>query len=153
MNLPPNHPHYQEPKKSPFAEMAAMAVVGVVGIVLVGAILFGIVYTYRHYKIWGVEMAGKALEIEREYQGRAILAEAEHARQSRVMAARAEEEAAQHTANAIKIVGEMAQKYPEYRQQEFFMGLSDALTSGDIDQIIYLPTEAGLPITEAGARK
>jgi len=116
------------------------------------ACLFGTMWGWAHFRLWKAEYTGKALEIEKEYVGKAILAEAEHARMARVEAARAEKEAAQLTADAIQIVGEAAQQYPEYRQQEFFLALGEALQEGNIEQIIYLPTEAGLPLTEAGKR-
>ena len=128
-------------------------VIGVsAGLVLIVGSLFGTAWVYRHYKLWSVEYAGRALEIEKQYKGRAILAEAENARRARVEQARAELEAAEMTAEAIRTVGEAAQKYPEYRQQEFFLALGEALREGQIGQIVYLPTEAGLPITEAGKR-
>lgn len=112
-------------------------------------LIFGAMYGYAHFRLWSVEYSGRALEIEKEYKGKAILAEAINARKARVEAAKAEEEAAVMTANAIAIVGGAAQKYPEYRQQEFYLALGESLKEGKIEQIIYLPTEAGMPITEA----
>jgi hypothetical protein len=109
-------------------------------------------WVYAHYRLWRVEYTGRALEIEKRYKGKAVLAEAENARKARIEAARAEKEAAQLTADAIKVVGQAAKDYPEYRQQEFYLALGDALHEGKIQQIIYLPTEAGLPITEARER-
>ena len=44
----------------------------------------------------------------------------------------------------------MAQKYPEYRQQEFIGAFAEAIQSGQVEQIIYVPTEANIPIVEAG---
>ncbi len=49
-------------------------------------------------------------------------------------------------------MGEAAQKYPEYRQQEFIGAFGEALKSGTISQIIYVPTEANIPIMEAGRK-
>ena len=120
-------------------------------ILLTGAV-FGVGWGWAHFRLWKAEYAGKALEIEREYAGKAILAEAEYAKKAMVQGAIAELEAAGKTAEAIAIVGAAAQMYPEYRQQEFYKSLGAALEAGNIDQIIYLPTEAGLPITEAGKR-
>jgi len=115
-------------------------------------LLFMSGYGWAHFRLWKAEYSGKALEIEKTYNGKAILAEAQNSRMARVEGARAEKEAAQLTADAIKIVGEMAKQYPEYRQQEFYLALGEALQEGNIQQIIYIPTEAGLPITEAGKR-
>jgi regulator of protease activity HflC (stomatin/prohibitin superfamily) len=117
------------------------------------AVFFAGSWGWAHLKLWRAEYVGQALEIEKRYQGQAILAEAQHSRQARVEQARAERDAAELSAEAIRIVGEAAQRFPEYRQQEFYLSLGEALKAGNIDQILYLPTEAGLPITEAGKRR
>jgi len=114
--------------------------------------IFAILWGGAKFRLWRADYTGRALEIEKMYEGKAVLAEAEHSRMARVEAAKAEKEAAQLTADAIAIVGEAAQKFPEYRQQEFYLALGEALQKGTIQQILYLPTEAGLPITEAGKR-
>lgn len=80
--------------------------------------------------------------------GQAAYAHSESERRVLVSQAEAELEAAKLRAEAIKIVGEMAQKYPEYREQEFIGAFGDALKSDKIDQIIYVPTEANIPIIE-----
>ena len=110
------------------------AMVGVIGI---GA-LFGTSYLYRHYSVWSMEM-----------QGKAKLAEASQSRQIQIEQAKAEREAAVLRAEAIAIVGKAAQEYPEYRTQEFMGAFAEALKEGNIDQIMYIPTEANIPITEA----
>lgn len=91
------------------------------------------------YLVWSSEMAGKAK-----------LAEAEHTRKVQIEQARGEQESAQMRANAIAIVGKAAKEYPEYRQQEFIGAFAEALKEGNISQIMYIPTEANIPITEAG---
>ena len=42
-----------------------------------------------------------------------------------------------------------AKDFPEYRTQEFIGAFADALREGKITQIMYVPTEANIPITEA----
>lgn len=81
--------------------------------------------------------------------GEATLARANGAKQALVAQAQAEKEAAQLRADAIKIVGQAAKDYPEYRNQEFIGAFANAIDSGKINQIIYVPTEANIPITEA----
>jgi hypothetical protein len=80
--------------------------------------------------------------------GQATFAHSEAERKVLVSQAEAELEASKLRAEAIKIVGEMAQKYPEYREQEFIGAFGEALRSDKIDQIIYVPTEANIPIIE-----
>ena len=119
-----------------------VAVAGVIVlIIIIIGIFFGGALVYRNYNVWSMEM-----------QGKAKLAEASQSRQIQVEQARGEKEAAVLRAEAIAIVGEAAKKYPEYRQQEFIGAFAEALGSDRIQQIIYVPTEAGIPITEAGRR-
>lgn len=108
------------------------------GIVLVLAfLLFGM----PMYRVWAAN-----------YNGKAILVKAEQTRQVLVTQANAELEAAKARAEAIAIVGEAAQKFPEYRQQEFMGAFAEALREGKMQQIIYVPTEANIPVMEAGRR-
>lgn len=106
-------------------------------VALVLAMMFGLPV----YSVW-----------QQEYSGRAMLAKAEQTRQVIVTQAKAELEAARARADAIGIMGEAAHKYPEYRNQEFIGAFAEALKEGKIAQIIYVPTEANIPILEAGKR-
>ena len=81
--------------------------------------------------------------------GEANLKKAEQEKQIMIEQAKAEVEAAQHRAKAIEIVGEMAARFPEYRTQEFIGAFAAAMENGDIDKIIYVPTETNIPIVEA----
>ena len=106
--------------------------------VLAIAILFALSATYRVYDVWSQEMKGKAR-----------LAEATQSRQIQVEQARSELEASKLRAEAREIMGAAAKEYPEYRTQEFMAAFGEALREGNIDQIMYIPTEANIPITEA----
>lgn len=85
--------------------------------------------------------------------GEATLAHSKAAREVLVSQARAELDSAKLRAEAIAIVGQAAKDFPEYRQQEFIGAFAEALHSGKISQIIYVPTEANIPIIEAGKHK
>ena len=113
------------------------AIAGVVTLILVvvAVALFGT----PAYNVWSAGMSGKA-KLRRAEQEKRIMIEQ----------AKAEVEAAKLRSEAIKAVGEAAQQYPEYRAQEFIAAFGDAMSSDKIEQIIYVPTEAGLPIVEAG---
>lgn len=87
-----------------------------------------------------------------ERAGLANLRQAEQERQILVEQAKAEKEAAALRAEAIAIVGQAAQDFPEYREQEFMGAFAEALQTGAVSQVIYVPTEANLPILEAGKR-
>lgn len=110
--------------------------------VLVGVfVLTGLLFGVPVYRVWAAN-----------YNGKAILVKAEQTRQVLVTQANAELEASKARAQAIAIVGEAAQKYPEYRQQEFMGAFAEALREGNMNQIIYVPTEANIPVMEAGRR-
>ncbi|MGE8560343.1 MAG: hypothetical protein ACN6NJ_05285 [Acinetobacter sp.] len=104
-------------------------------IILIVLFLFG----WPHYKVWKQGMDGQA-----------ALAEAEQSKMIQVQVAKAELESAKLRAEAIKLVGQAAKDYPEYRKQEFIGAFGEALRDGRIQQIIYVPTEANIPIVEAG---
>lgn len=82
-------------------------------------------------------------------EGEAKLRRSEMEKQIIIEQAKAEVEAAKLRAQAIEAVGGAAQKYPEYRTQEFIGAFAEALKEGNVQQIIYVPTEANIPIIEA----
>lgn len=94
------------------------------------------------YGVWQQGLSGKA-QLERAEQTRKILIEQ----------AKAEKESAQVRAEAIAIVGKAAKDFPEYRLQEFLGAFAEALQSDKIEKIIYVPTEANIPIMEASRLK
>lgn len=113
-------------------------------VVIVIAVLLGIIglFAWPNYRVW-----------QQGLEGQARLARANQERQILVTQARAEQEAAQLRADAIKIMGQAAKDFPEYRQQEFMASFGEALREGNIQQVVYVPTEAGIPILEANRRE
>jgi hypothetical protein len=103
-------------------------------IIIIGAAMYGI----PNYTVWQQGLAGEA-KLKRAGQEKLIMIEK----------AKAEVEAAKYRSKAIALIGEMAKKYPEYRQQEFIGAFAEAMEEGNIDQIIYVATEAGIPILES----
>lgn len=116
--------------KEMFKIVGCVAVV----IIMICVMMFG----YPYYNVWSKGM-----------NGRSKLMEAEQTKQILVQTAQAEKDSAQLRADAIKIMGQAAKEYPEYRQQEFMASFGEALREGNIQQIIYVPTEANIPIMEA----
>ena len=82
--------------------------------------------------------------------GKARLMEASQSKQIMIETAKAEVEAATLRAKAIEVIGQKAKEYPEYRMQEFIGAFGEAVNNGKINTIIYVPTEANIPIMEAG---
>ena len=93
------------------------------------AVAFG----YPQYKVWEQSKAGEA-----------ALAKATQDRQIKVQEAEAEQEAASKQAEANRILGESIRQYTESMEQKWVEAIEK--TS---NQVIYLPTEASVPITES----
>lgn len=115
----------------------SVSAIGVVLVVIVGIAALG---------MWGCPTYNVWLESK---NGEAMLRRSEQEKQILIEQARAEVEAAKLRSEAIRIEGEMAQLYPEYRQQQFIGAFAEAMQNGSIDKIIYVPTEANIPIIEA----
>lgn len=111
----------------------------VIIILLCIAVIVGMMFAIPAWNVWRAGLSGEA-----------DLRKAAQTRQIQIEQAKGEEEAAKHRAKAIEIVGKAAKEYPEYRQQEFIGAFAEAMHNGRISQIIYVPTEANIPITEAG---
>lgn len=127
-----------------------MAVVGIIAlIVLVVASASAIMYILPQYRVWQQRLEGEA-ELARAEQNRKIKIESAKADlESAKLFADAEVERAKGLSQAIEIVGEQAAKYPEFRELQFIEGFAEALKEGSVSQVIYVPTEANLPILEA----
>ena len=111
----------------------------VLTVIVLGASVFtlSLMFGIPVYSVWQQGLSGKA-DLEKATQQRKIL----------VQQAEAEKDAAKARAEAIKIVGSAAQKYPEYRHQEFMGAFAEALNNGEIEKIIFVPTEANIPIVQ-----
>jgi len=109
---------------------------------IVGAMLTTIILVMMmglpRYNVWQQGLAGEA-----------ALRRAEQERRIAVTQAQAEVDASKLRAQAIAEVGQAAKDFPEYRYQEFLGSFAEALREGNIEQIIYVPTEAMIPLTEA----
>lgn len=112
---------------------------------IVACCIFGVIFLaggglagWPMYNVWQQGLAGQA-----------TLKRAEQERKIMVEQAKAEFESAKVRAQAIEIIGKSAKEYPEYRLQEFMGAFAEALNSDKIEQIIYVPTEANIPIMEA----
>ena len=112
----------------------------IVGIVLLTVVLMAVIPVYR---VWSQEMAGKAQFAEAEQNRRIKIEEAKANLEAEKLNAQAEIERAKGAAEAIKIEnGQLTTTYIQYlwvRQQ----------ANNQIQKIVYIPTEASMPILEA----
>lgn len=114
-------------------------------VVAIGVCLILFLGSFFIIPMWNVWRSGLS--------GEALLKKAEQTRMIQIQQAKGERDAATLRAEAIKIVGQAAKDFPEYRQQEFIGAFAEALKEGKINQIMYVPTEANIPITEASRLK
>ena len=104
-----------------------------------------IMYGCPQYNVYkqGMEGAAKLKEAE---SSRQILTQEAHAKyESSKELAKAEVERAKGVAEANKIIGEGLKNNHEYLMYLWIHGMSE-----QHNQVIYVPTEGGLPILEAG---
>lgn len=123
--------YFMADKQSGHIKLRAMLSVSSLALFLglSAAVAFG----YPQYKVWEQSKAGEA-----------ALAKATQDRQIKVQEAEAEQEAASKQAEANRILGESIRQYPESMEQKWVEAIEK--TS---NQVIYLPTEASVPITES----
>jgi regulator of protease activity HflC (stomatin/prohibitin superfamily) len=107
-------------------------------LILLGGFLWGI----PNYKVYARELNGKAQLREAEWNRQIAIQEAEALKESAKLMAEAEVLRAAGIAEANEIIaGSITEEYIRYK---FVEGLNDGNT-----EVIYVPTEANLPILEA----
>lgn len=118
---------------------------------LIAAIFFGLVgligggcYGYPKYHVYEQRMAGEARLREAESSRMIAIEEAKAKRESAKMLSEAEVERARGVAEANKIIGESLAGNEAYLRYLWIQGLNDGSS-----EVIYIPTEANLPILEA----
>ena len=122
-----------------------MILPSIVTVIVVGAAIAGLLFGIPVYRVWQQNMAGRARLAEAEYSRQIMLIEAEMNLQAEELNALAEVARARGAAEAMEIVQEkltdMYIRYLWVRQVNF----------GDAS-VVYVPTEANLPLLEAGRR-
>lgn len=113
-------------------------------------LLAGSLYGCPQYNIWSNEMGGRA-ELARANGNRQIKIQEAHAHlESAKLLADAEVIRAEGVKKANTIVAEGLGGPEGYLRYLYIHALQE--TAGKNSQVIYIPTEAGLPILEAGKR-
>lgn len=121
-------------------KQAYLAVLGVLG--LVGAVAL-LMYIIPMYRVWQREMAGRAELAQATWNRRIAIEEAQAEKEAATLRAQAEVERAKGAAEAQAIIAEtLTEPYLRYLWIQ-------QVEDGDNRQVIYVPTETGLPILEA----
>jgi len=96
------------------------------------------------YNVWSKELSGKAQLRKAEWNRQITVKEAEAKQEAAKALAMAEVERAKGVAEANKIIGESLKENEAYLRYLWINGLQDGSS-----EVIYVPTEANLPILES----
>ena len=110
--------------------------------------IFGVCAIYSKYNVWSSGLAGEAELKQADWNRQIAVREAEAKREAAVALAQAEIERAKGVAAANKIIGDSLKDNEAYLR---YLWIDSLQTSHN--QVIYVPTEANLPILEAGRFK
>lgn len=114
-------------------------------IVFIFGIIFGAMYGLPKYSVWQKGLAGKAELAQAEYNRKIKIAEAEATKESAQALAEAEVIRATGVAKANKIIGDSLKNNEAYLRYLYV----NAMAENQNASLVYVPTEAGLPILEA----
>lgn len=112
-------------------------------IIAIGLLL----YIWPKYKVWSAEQTGIAEFVQAEQNRKITVLEAEAKLEAAKSLAAAEVERAKGVAQANEIIGQSLKDNESYLRWLWIENLDKGGNS-----VIYVPTEAGLPILEAGKR-
>jgi regulator of protease activity HflC (stomatin/prohibitin superfamily) len=107
-------------------------------------LVIGLFWGMPQYNVWSSRLSGQAKLAEAESSRQIVIAEAKAKEESAKWLALAEIERAKGVAEANKIIGESLKGHEEYLRYLWIHNLETGTNS-----VIYVPTEAGLPILEA----
>jgi hypothetical protein len=121
---------------------------GFAGVMLLVVLLAGSMYGCPQYEVYRQGKRGEAELKRAEYNRRSKVYEAEARLESAKLDAQAEVERAKGVSQANEIIADGLKGHSEYLNYLWITGVSGAEGRGR--EIIYVPTEANIPILEAG---
>jgi regulator of protease activity HflC (stomatin/prohibitin superfamily) len=124
----------------------SLATIGVLGFLFLSA---GGLWGCPKYNVYSQKMEGEALLAHAQSSKEVAVAEAKAKMESADLLAQAEIKRAYGVAQANKIIGESLKGNEDYLRYLWIQNL-EGMKDG---QVIYVPTEAGLPILEANRLK
>jgi len=122
--------------------MFAMLVVCAMFVAGIGGVWYG----YKNVQVWGAEMSGRAVLAEAEYSRQVRVEEAQARADAAALEGQAELTRAEFSAQANRELAAGLGGPEGYLRYLYIRMLEEQDQSG---QVIYLPTEAGMPILEA----
>lgn len=136
--------NYNSETNSPTSFIVTLAAIGVIGLT---AIVGSCAYVKPKYNVWAAEMEGAAQYAQAEQNRKITILEAEAKLEAAKSLADAEIARAHGVAQANEIIGASLKNNESYLRWLWIQNLESGSNS-----VIYIPTEAGLPILEAGKR-
>ena len=115
-----------------------------IAFLLIGLLSFAL-WGCPKYKVYSYDHSGKAQLIEAEHTKRVRIEEAKAKLEAAALEAKAEVERAKGVAEANKIIAESLGGAEGYLRWRYINMLEESTTKPN-REIIYLPTEAGIPI-------
>ncbi len=135
-------------RKEFIQSIVAVVSIGILGLgILIGG-GFGIAAMSSKYSVWSQAKAGQASLARADWDRQIAVREAKAKEESAVLLARAEVERAKGVAAANKIIGDSLNNNESYLRYLWIQNLAN-----EKNQVIYVPTEANLPILEAARLK
>ena len=118
-----------------------IAVIVLVTVSIIALVMWGM----PKYSIYSRTLKGKSQLKEAEWNKQILIEDARAKKDSAILLAEAEVERARGVAKANKIIGDSLKNNESYLRYLWINGLHDGSS-----EVIYIATEAGLPILEAG---
>ncbi len=123
--------------------MSQNKLIVIVVVVILGLFSF-VLWGAPTYKVWQRGLAGQAELKQAEWNRQILIREAEAKKDAATMLADAEVERAKGVAKANEIIGKSLNGNEAYLRYLWIQGLQDGSS-----EVIYIPTEANMPILEA----
>ena len=116
------------------------------GLVIIGAIVAAVaMYVFPQWNVWRADLAGQAALAQAENERKVLIEEAKARLESSRYYAEAEVERAKGVAEANRIIADGLGGPEGYLRYLWIQQLGN-----NKQDVIYIPTEAGVPILEAG---
>lgn len=128
------------------SEIALLTLAGIFCLMIAAGLMAGCPV----YNVWQQGLAGQAAFKRAEQDRQITVQEAIAKRDAAVELAAAEITRAEGVAKANKIIGESLKGHDEYLR---YLWIVDVAGAGTGKTVVYVPTEANLPILEAGKRE
>jgi hypothetical protein len=124
-----------------------MVVTIMAAVIVVCGVVFGACWAYPQYSVYEQRLTGEAELAKAEYSKRVAVQEAQAKKDSAKMLAEAEVLRAEGVAKANSIIGESLRDNEGYLRYLWIHNMAETK-----NEVIYVPTEANLPILEASRR-